>query len=238
MAESFLFLLSSRQWSLSFPGWPAVEQGWSYGFFWRHSFSLGEGLLRFSLDGLRAHLYNPLLWDVEQPWRIHLFSGKKPALYQTLYGEIFYEQPDRFRVMLSYKHQEVVWFFLEADPLFRVLLPRDRVALWATWTTLSQRWQVDGILSWTGPQRLPSTQDNPPSYRIPLRSPAYAILTLQLTHRIDQWEIQLACENLNNFRQATPVIAADRPFSPYLDASLIWGPIMGRMASLTLRYTW
>lgn len=237
VAEATSFLMSARLWQLHFGKWPAVERAWSYGFFWNHSFFLGEKWLRCSIDGVRAHLLQPFVWDIEQPWRIHLFSSSKPALYQSLYAEATYEVAEEFRLMLGYKLQEV-WWYLQGQWVFRPLLPRHRFVGWLTWVTLSQRWQVDGILSWYGRQRLPSTAENDPLYRLPLSTPAYAILTLQVTHRIDQWEIQIAGENLNGFRQARPVLAADQPFSPQFDASLIWAPIMGRMATLTVRYSW
>lgn len=237
MAEALPFLMSMRLWRLSFPGWPAVEHAWSYGFFWHHSYPLSGGILRVSVDGVRAHLTRPLLWDIERPWEVRVFSSEKPALYQTLYTEIQYELPDQLRFSLGYKLQEV-WWHLRDQWVFRPMLPRHRIAGWLTWLTLSRRWQADAILSWYGSQRLPSTLEKDEPYRLPLRAPAYAILTLQVTHRIDQWEIQLAGENLNGFRQAQPVLAADQPFSPQFDASLVWGPIMGRMASLTVRYSW
>ncbi len=233
LAETFPFLFSSRLWKMHFPGWPAVEESWSYGFFWQQSFSVGGGMLRLSADGVQAHLRRALLWDIERPGQIQVFSADRPVLYQTLYGEVQYELPDRLRISFSYKHQEV-WWPLSPGRVFRPLLPRDRAVFWASWLTLSRRWQADAIVSWTGPQRLPATWESPQvSY-----TPAYAILTLQLTHRIDQWEIQLAGENLNNFRQSLPVRGAEAPFAPTFDAALVWGPIMGRMGSLTLRYTW
>ncbi|MCX7607280.1 MAG: TonB-dependent receptor, partial [Bacteroidia bacterium] len=236
LPESFPFLMSSRQWSLHFPGWPAVESAWSYGFFWQHSLAVGPAILRLSIDGVRATLRNPLLWVIERPWEIQVFSSPDPSLYQTLYAEIAYELPDRFRIQVGYKHQEV-WQPLEGTYRLRPLLPKDRLVVWSSWMTLSRRWQVDAIGSWIGPQRLPSTQENPLPYRLRTQTPAYLLLTMQLTHRIDQWEIQIAGENLTGFRQSWPVVAADRPFSPYFDASLIWGPIMGRWGSVTLRYS-
>jgi hypothetical protein len=43
-------------------------------------------------------------------------------------------------------------------------------------------------------------------------------------------------ENLSNFRQANPIIAADQPFGPNFDASLIWGPVYGRMIYAGMRF--
>gem|GEM_PF-1213447 len=236
LPETLPFLMSMRLWRLHFGQWPPVEYAWSYGFFWHHSYMVKEGILRLSIDGVRAHIQHPLLWDIERPWLVSVFSGEKSALYQSLYGEVQYELPDMLRITLGYKLQDI-WWQLPEGRFFRPLLPQHRGVLWLTWLTLSRRWQADAIISAYSRQRIPSTAAKSEPYRLPSYSPAYATLTLQITHRIDQWEIQLAGENINDFRQAQPVLAADRPFSPDFDASLIWGPIMGRMASLTVRYS-
>lgn len=235
--EALPFLMSMRLWQMHFPAWPLLETAWSYGFFWYHAFPIASGILRLSVDGVRAHLKHPFLWDIERPWLVRIFSANMPSLYQTLYTESQYEIPDRLRLTIGYKLQEV-WWHLQGSYLMRPLLPRHRIVAWLTWLTLPRKWQADAIFSWYGRQRLPSTISKDEAYRLPSMTSAYGILTIQLTHRIDQWEIQLAGENLNGFRQPRPVLAADRPFSPEFDASLIWGPVMGRMATLTIRYHW
>jgi hypothetical protein len=42
-------------------------------------------------------------------------------------------------------------------------------------------------------------------------------------------DLYIGGENLGNYLQKNPIVAADRPFSPYFDASLVWGPVTGRM---------
>jgi outer membrane receptor for ferrienterochelin and colicins len=39
----------------------------------------------------------------------------------------------------------------------------------------------------------------------------------------------VGAENLTDFIQQNAIIAADQPFSQYFDASMIWGPVIGRM---------
>ncbi|MFT7102508.1 MAG: hypothetical protein ACJAYA_001079, partial [Bacteroidia bacterium] len=43
-------------------------------------------------------------------------------------------------------------------------------------------------------------------------------------------------ENLTNFRQKNPIIAADDPYGPFFDASLVWGGAMGINPYLGFRY--
>jgi hypothetical protein len=43
------------------------------------------------------------------------------------------------------------------------------------------------------------------------------------------WELYVGGENLTDFIQQHSIIASDQPFSQYFDASMIWGPVIGRM---------
>jgi hypothetical protein len=44
-------------------------------------------------------------------------------------------------------------------------------------------------------------------------------------------------ENLTGYFQENAILSADQPFSPYFDASLIWGPVTGRTFYTGFRYT-
>jgi hypothetical protein len=50
----------------------------------------------------------------------------------------------------------------------------------------------------------------------------------QVTRNFKKWQIYAGGENLLNFSQHIPLIAAEDPFGEYFDSSLIWGPIHGR----------
>ena len=37
----------------------------------------------------------------------------------------------------------------------------------------------------------------------------------------------LGCENIGNYKQEHPILAADQPFSTAFNSSVVWGPLMG-----------
>jgi outer membrane receptor for ferrienterochelin and colicins len=39
-----------------------------------------------------------------------------------------------------------------------------------------------------------------------------------------------------DYKQQNPIVASDAPFSKYFDASMVWGPIYGRMFYAGLRF--
>jgi len=49
-------------------------------------------------------------------------------------------------------------------------------------------------------------------------------------------DFYIGVENMGNYFQKDVIIAADQPFSPYFDASLVWGPVSGRMFYTGLRF--
>jgi hypothetical protein len=61
------------------------------------------------------------------------------------------------------------------------------------------------------------------------------MLYLQVQRKFVGWEIYAGIENLTGYKQANPILAADQPYSPYFDSSMIWGPIVGRRFYLGIR---
>ena len=54
--------------------------------------------------------------------------------------------------------------------------------------------------------------------------------------KIDAFEIYVGGENLTNYFQKNVIIAADEPFGEYFDASMVWGPVSGRLVYGGFRY--
>ena len=52
----------------------------------------------------------------------------------------------------------------------------------------------------------------------------------------DSFEVYLGVENLTNYKQTDGIISNSDPFGQYFDATMIYGPVSGRMSYLGLRY--
>ena len=53
----------------------------------------------------------------------------------------------------------------------------------------------------------------------------------------DAMQLPVGVENIFSYVQENPIIDAENPFSENFDASLIYGPVMGRLFYLGLRYS-
>ena len=93
-------------------------------------------------------------------------------------------------------------------------------------------WKFDYTINYNGKKRIPSTQDNPVQYQREEHSPAYILMGAQVTKTFGKKnpvDFYIGAENITNYFQKNVIVAADQPFSPYFDASLVWGPVSGRM---------
>lgn len=70
-----------------------------------------------------------------------------------------------------------------------------------------------------------------------MRSPAFTMLNAQFSKEGRSYgQIYVGFQNLLNVRQLDPIVGGDLPFDGNFDASIIWGPIMGRQVYAGWRY--
>ncbi|MFM2439289.1 MAG: hypothetical protein RLZ16_286, partial [Bacteroidota bacterium] len=93
-------------------------------------------------------------------------------------------------------------------------------------------WKFNYTLTYNGSKRISSTKQNPVAYQLTEFSPSFILMNAQVTKSLGKkWPIDFytGVENISNFFQQNPILAASEPFSPYFDASMVWGPISARM---------
>ena len=66
-------------------------------------------------------------------------------------------------------------------------------------------------------------------------SPVFPILFAQVTKNTKRWDIYAGVENLTNYKQSNPIINASDPFVKGFDASVVWGPVVGRFIYAGIR---
>lgn len=100
-------------------------------------------------------------------------------------------------------------------------------------------WKFDYTVSYSSKKRLPSTLSNPAEHQRPSYSPSFATMNAQVSKTLgkkNQLDIYLGGENLTNYFQKNAIIAATQPFNSSFDASMIWGPLTGRMLYTGMRF--
>ena len=84
---------------------------------------------------------------------------------------------------------------------------------------------------------MPSTHGNVDEHLRSTQSETYFVLNGQITKKFKTFELYLGGENLLNYKQKNPIIDSENPFGNNFDASMIWGPVAGRIMYLGFRYS-
>jgi hypothetical protein len=94
------------------------------------------------------------------------------------------------------------------------------------------KWKFNYTITYNGQKRIPNTSANPVNYQFEAASPAYINIGAQISKSFGKkypMDFYIGAENITNFFQQNAIIAADQPFNNFFDASMVWGPITGRM---------
>lgn len=195
-----------------------------------------------SLDLHRTQFSTQVAADLDtRPREVRFMSLREGSFANSVQGELNLPALRGLDLRLAYRYLDVqqkidgVWYE-------SVLTARHRALLNATYTSPVEssgesRTMIDLTIQWYGSKRLPGTQTNPLPLRARTSSPDFALVNTQVSRTIlADLELYVGVENLFDFRQSDPIIDPGNPYGPYFDASLIWGPIMGRSAYGGMRY--
>ena len=242
IAENLSYLASSRSLVLEgnapyMPyGLPMIESN-NVSVSADYGFELFKNDASLSLDYFFTHFEEHIIAD----WDQNINQLKIYAQEQPSYGHNFQLQLDvrpakRFDVRLAYKFQNL---FLGYEEGLREapFTPRHRGFLNMAYQTTND-WSFDLTFNLTGPQRIPDTDALPTDKRMDEYAPTFVGINGQISKELfSGFTIYTGVENLTNFQQEYAIIDAENPFSDNFDASLIWGPTMGRNIYLGIRYT-
>jgi outer membrane receptor for ferrienterochelin and colicins len=239
-AENISLFASSRQYiiipSNSKPGYGLdPEVAWNEGASLQQNFRIGERAGSLNVDFYRTDFENQVVLDLDKnPQQITISNLKGPSFSNSFQAEFNQEVFKGLDLRLAYR-----WFNVQAtyhDQLLeRPLIAQNRALANLSYET-KNKWKIDCTLQWYGRKRLPSTASNPEEYRLPDYSPSYAVMNAQITKSIKMLDLYIGVENLTDFRQNNLIIDSQHSFSPYFDASIVWGPVLGRMVYGGLRY--
>lgn len=216
------------------------EVAWNYGISLNKEFRFNgkDGSIVF--DFYRTDFQNQVVVDYDRnPQQINFYNLAGKSYSNSFQTEINYELLKRLEIRIAYRWYDVKTTY-SGTLLARPLIASHRAFANVSYTTRN-KWKLDYTINWNGAKRIPSTSTNPENYQFANSSPYYWVMNAQLSKSLGnpnkQWvDIYLGIENLTDFRQTNLIVAADQPFGRYFDTSLIWGPIVGRMWYLGVRY--
>lgn len=235
LAENTSLLASSRR--IVFLNEPTMEEAWNFGLNISKHFDIANRELTVNFDAYRTSFVSQMIVDRDSDINlIQVYQLEGKSFSNSLQLEANYELVKGLAVTAAFRLNDVKMTFGESL-LEKPLVNKHKGLISLSYVTSLKKWQFDLTTQFNGQTRLPSTDSYPEIHRRPANSPSYTILNAQVTKYFRKWNVYLGGENLTNYKQAHPVISAEKPFGNHFDSSMIWGPILGIKVYAGLRYT-
>jgi outer membrane receptor for ferrienterochelin and colicins len=234
LASSRQLVFSGRQTGKAYGYRP--DEAWNYGMNLSQDFTLDYRPGTITFDYFYTDFTNQVVLDLDKSAREANFSSLHGSSFShSLQAQVDYQLMRRFDLRMAYR-----WLKVQTDyatgQLQRPLIAQHRAFINLAYETKNQ-WKFDYTVQWLGRQRIPDTSINPAAFRLSEYSSAYVLMNAQVTKDLkDRWSIYLGVENIGDYVLSNPIVSAAEPFSIYFDASMVWGPVFGRMAYMGFRY--
>lgn len=242
LAENSVIFISTRNFSLPHTTRKKAygldpEIAWTTGISLDQRFRLSGRDGNISIDLFHTYFQDQVVIDREgSARRLDIYNLAGRSFANSFQAEIQYEVLPRLDARIAYRYYDVRVTYqgkLKQKPF----VSPHRAFINLAYS--SQGWKWDATVSYYSPKRIPSTADNPVGFQFMEKSPGYALFNLQVTKSLGKKlpiDLYLGGENLGQFIQKDLIIDPQDPFGPLFDASLVWGPVTGRMLYAGFRW--
>jgi len=225
--ENISLLTSSR--GLVFLNEPELEEALNFGATLIRYFDVLGKELMVSLEYFKTDFQHQMLVDMESDTsNIFVYSLNGKSYSHNAQVEISYPVLKHLEIRAALRYNDVQQSLRNGELEQKPLVSNYKGLVTLAFASNMKRWQADATAQFIGKSRLPDRSLFPVPYQLEEYSPEHFILHLQLARNFKRWTIYAGAENVTNFKQHHPIISADKPYSPYFDSSVIWGPVMGR----------
>ncbi|MFK7934761.1 MAG: TonB-dependent receptor [Saprospiraceae bacterium] len=212
------------------------EAAWNFGLNLTQNAKISDRDLILSLDTYHTRFQQQIVIDVDAAHLVRFYNLTGESYSTSLQAQVDYELLSNFDIRLAYRFNDVKVDYL-AGQREMPFVSKHRAFINAAYE-LNESWMFDATLNWRGSQRIPDTNLKVTEYQLSERAPDFFLLNAQVSKNFgEKFSLYVGGENLLNFRQQNPILAANDPFSNEFDASLVWGPIFGRNVYTGLRLT-
>ncbi|MEO6834241.1 MAG: TonB-dependent receptor, partial [Chitinophagaceae bacterium] len=212
------------------------EKAWNYGLNFLHNFTVNNQKGSIGIDAYRTDFQDQVVTDVDaNPQKVLFYNLQGKSFSNSIQAELNYQPIKSLDVRVAYR-----WLDVQTDysgiMREKPLVAKHRAFINVGYET-KNHWKFDLTTQWFGQKRLPNTSTNPEAYQLAQYSPSYFQINGQITKQFNKvWDVYVGVENLTNYMQDNAIVSANSPFSPYFDASMVWGPINGRMVYAGMRF--
>lgn len=234
LAENMGYMAGSRAFIIPVSGSTfnlQPEVAWNFGLNLTQKFRLNYRDGAIGIDYYDTHFQNQVVADVEQPGQVSFYNLAGKSYAHSLQAQLDYELIHNLSMRLAYRWYQVMTDYtsgLKEKPL----VAANRAFANFGYET-NNSWKFDYTIQWVGPKRLPASYNTGSYY-----SPSFVQMNAQISKAFkNNLEVYVGGENLTNYMQSSPILGASDPYGKEFDASMIWGPVMGRNIYAGVRYS-
>lgn len=209
-----------------------IETAWTYGgnLSWYLPFGNGDNNF-FSIEYFRNDFISQIVVDQEYDMSaITIYQTEGKSFTNTYQADLSIDPIERFNITLTYRYTDARVTLKDQGLVERPMNSRYKAVLNMQYATNLNKWTFDFTAQLNGPVKLPIFMDM--QY-----SPVYPMLYGQITRKFRGLDIYAGVENITDYCQHDAILSADNPFGSGFNASVVWGPLMGRKFYAGLRYT-
>jgi outer membrane receptor for ferrienterochelin and colicins len=241
-AENIGVLVSSRQINI-INAQPGKAYGLDAEVAWNKGISIDQKFHLFGRDGsfgadfYRNDFVNQVVIDLENAREVNFYNLNGKSYSNSFQTELSFMPAKKLELRLAYRFFDVKTSY-SGKLLEKPFTAKHRA--FANFAYDLSGWKLDYTINFTASKRIPSTLENPTVYRLSNYSPSYITMNAQISKSIGKeklFDFYIGGENLTNYFQSNAIIAASQPFGNYFDASMIWGPVSGRLIYGGFRFT-
>lgn len=232
IAENSAILVSSRGVAVKEQLEP--ETAWNLGGSFTQYFELGGRPGTFVTDYYYTTFTDQVVLDMYTNPKVAMFYNLDGRSFsKSFQAELQYEVLKGLDVKTAYKYFDVKTTY-QGELIEKPMIPQHRFFVNLGFATPFDKWRADLTGQYFG--TMPLAPVNQSATTDMLRtSDSFYTFNGQVSRAFKRWEVYVGGENLLNFKQKNPIIGADQPFGPNFDASMVWGPITGRVVYAGLR---
>ncbi|RNI29282.1 TonB-dependent receptor [Rufibacter latericius] len=238
IAENVASLISNR--AFYFQSNLQPEKAWNLGGSFTQYFEVGERKGAFITDYYYTTFQNQIVPDMySSPFQVAFTNLNGRSFSKSFQAEVQYELTSMLDVKAAYKYFDVRTTY-NGELLQRPFIPNHRAFLNLGFATPFDKWRADLTAQWFGKRLVPSMDHDMNQHETSIITRTvspYAVFNGQITRAFKRWEVYVGGENLLDYKQKKPIMAADRPFSQDFDASMVWAPVIGRVIYAGMRFT-
>jgi outer membrane cobalamin receptor len=228
--DNFGSMASARNFDVAGIKQLKIERAWNFGGNATLYIPVNDNKkITISMDYFHTSFENQAIADIDRnPNSVYFYNSTHKSFANAWQTDISFSPITGFDILTAFRYNQTMVTLTDGVKSYKeeqAMSPRYRGLLNLTYATKFRKWVFDFTTQLNGPERIPSMTGYSGSSE---QSPVYPLLSAQVTKHTKRLDFYLGGENLTNYRQYHPVINGEDPFVKGFDASLVWGPVLGK----------